>query len=281
MVVENYEYELKELIKILNRIKSLEFSSVNVYGSAFNEEMFVSGNSDIDVIVMCDKFNNLNLSKIIDEIKSLGLNFKEKRPIIIKDSLCERIEFYIVFERIALDITICPGLIPTLESLENDAWYDGFEALMGGVYLNSKCIYGKIPDYDKFLEEYYPFYSDELREKRLNILANRITSYNERIEKYVANKSFELVDHLFKVKKFFIKFLYIYYRKYYWTPEKHSYYQLTNFLDLPEEEKRALCFLDGNIFEAANNYLELSNNYIASYYEEKNKNQPKRKIKGK
>lgn len=58
-------------------------------------------------------------------------------------------------------MTLSPSLIPSYKSLEKDAWYDGFEALMGGVYLNSKTIYGRIPDYDLFMSEFYPFYHED------------------------------------------------------------------------------------------------------------------------
>lgn len=162
MIIKEYENELIDLFVKLKSLKNLTFDSVNIYGSAINEEMFVKGVSDIDVIVMCKEFNNFDKHEIINELNKMNLSFKEKRPIIIKDSLCERIEFYIVYDRINIDITICPGLVPTLESLEKDAWYDGFEALMGGVYLHSKCIYGSIPDYGLFMKDYFPFYNDNL-----------------------------------------------------------------------------------------------------------------------
>lgn len=265
MIIEKYRRELDDLINKLKQLKEIKFDSVNVYGSAYNEEMFVDKISDIDVIVMCKDFIKLNKNEIINQLYTMNIDFKEKRPIIIKDSLCERIEFYIAYENINIDVTICPGLIPSRESLERDAWYDGFEALMGGVYINSKCIYGKIPDYDEFLNNYYPFYDEQLREKRLKILSNRLKSYNERIEGYIKNNSPELIDHIFKNKKYFLKFMYINNGKYFWSPEKHTYYQLTRFLNLGEEEKRILCFMDGNFLEASKRYFEYSKDYIEKY----------------
>jgi len=278
MVIEKYKKELCDMILKLKSIKELDIDSINVYGSAVNEKMFVDGISDIDVIVLCRNFQKFNKEKIISDLNNLMIDFAEKRPIIIKDSLCERIEFYISYNRINIDITICSGLVPTREALERDAWYDGFEALMGGVYIGSKCIYGKIPDYDDFINNYYPFYDDELREKRLTILANRLNSYNGRIRKYVENDSPELVDHLFKVKKYFIKFLYIYNKIYYWTPEKHTYYQLTEFLDLSEEEKRVLCFMDRDLKKCALEYLKLSDEYL-NMYNDQLRNCPKRLVR--
>lgn len=265
MIIEKYKSELVDVVEKIQRINNFNFNSINIYGSAANEDMFIEGTSDIDIIIMSKDFKRLNKEEIINQLSRMNIDFKEKRPTIIKDSLCERIEFYIAYDNINIDITISPGLIPTEESLEKDAWYDSFESLMGGVYMYSKSIYGKIPDYDLFLNNYYPFYKDDLREKRLNILANRLTTYNERIKKYLNNSSPELIDHIFKVKKYFIKFLYIYNKRYLWTPEKHTYYQLTRFLNLPEEEKRILCFMDGSFEDAAKKYIEYSDNYLEKY----------------
>ena len=217
---------------------------------------------------MCKDFDYLNLDLIVNEILILNLDFKEKRPTIIEDSLCKRIEFYVKYETITLDVTICPGLIPSYESLKKDVWYDSFEALMGSIYLNSKKIYGEIPDYEVFKDLYYPFYSDELRQERLNVLAVRILETNKRIKKYIENNDPELVDHLIKLRKYFVKFLYIYYRKYYLSPEKHTYFQLTKILNLSQEEIAIICYLDGNIFENAKNYIEISEKYIKKFQQE-------------
>lgn len=266
MVIEQHKGEIQKTIELLKKIKNLSISSVNVYGSSTYEEVFVEGSSDIDIIVMCEKLGNLDL--IASEISLLNLDFKEKRPTIIEDSLCKRIEFYVKYETITLDITICSGLIPSYESLQKDVWYDSFEALMGSIYLNSKKIYGEIPDYEIFRNLYYPFYSDELRQERLNILANRILETNSRLKKYIENNNPELVDHLLKLRKYFVKFLYIYYRKYYLSPEKHTYYQLNKILNLPQEEIDIICYLDGNIFKNAKNYIKMSEDYIEKFQQE-------------
>ena len=269
MIIEEYYKEITETIRLLESIKSLHFSSINIYGSATNEKIFKRGYSDIDMILMEENFENLDLDSIVAEISSLNADFKEKRPMIIDDYLCKRIEFYLKYSNIAIDITISPGLIPSYESLEKNVWYDNFEALMGGVYVNSKSLYGKIPDYDKFEKEFYPFYCDELRTKRLDILAKRIFTTNESIRQYIDDKNLNLTDHIYKIRKHFIQFLYIYYRKYFLSPEKHTYYQLTNILNLPDEEKNIICLSKGNVFDSAREYIELSNYYIERYNNEK------------
>lgn len=265
MLIDKYKNELDDIVDKIGNIGGFNFDSVNVYGSAVNEDMFVQNISDVDIIVMSKDFSKFDKNDIINQINAMNVDFKEKRPIIIKDNLCERIEFYVVYKNINIDVTLCPGLIPSRQSLEKDAWYDGFESLMGGVYMNSYGIYGKIPDYDIFKDNYYPFYDDDLRSKRLDILSKRLITYNERIDRYLKNDSPEMIDHVFKIKKYFLKFLYIYNRTYFWTPEKHTYYQLTKFLNLDEEEKRILCFMDGTFKEAARKYIDYTSKYIDDY----------------
>ena len=97
MIIDKYEKEISEAIRILESIRSLSYSSINVYGSSVNEKLFESNYSDIDLIVMCRDFNKLNLLSIVNEITLTSMDFKAKKPIIIEDSLCKRIEFYINF----------------------------------------------------------------------------------------------------------------------------------------------------------------------------------------
>ena len=269
MIIDEYEKEIKRTIKYLENIPGYDFVSTNVYGTAVNDKLFKRGFSDIDLIFMSKDFDKINLHKIVKEIDNLKLDFKEKRPMLIDDNLCKRIEFYIKYPSIPVDITLAPGLIPSMEELETNAWYDNFEALIGGVYVNSKSIYGKIPDYDIFMKDFYPFYSDDLREKRMDILANRLSITNEHIEMLIKEKNLDASDILHKYKKHFIKFLYIYYRKYYISPDKHIYYQLSNFLNLSEEEKQTICLAKGNLFYASEAYIELVNDYLNRYKKEK------------
>lgn len=262
MKIDEYKKEIDDAKKIINSIKTLKYDSISIYGSAYNDKTFVDGFSDIDMIIMCANFNELNLDNIVKEIRSKNINFREKEPTIIRDNLCERIEFYIQFERVSLDITICGGLIPSKKELLKSAWYDSFEALIGGVYIYSKTIYGKIPDYDLFKKEYYPFYNDEIRNARLQIICKKLKSYNKKIEYNYNEKNYEAIDNVIKARKFFIKLLFIYYKKYYWTPEKHVYYQLDNYLNLDKEFKEKLSFAKGNMFKCINDYLQISNSFI-------------------
>lgn len=266
MITDIYKNELDFVKKLfLEKIKLLNVSGIYIYGSAVDEDCFDKKKSDIDIIVFCSNFDVIDKDVLIGQIYENVHDFKEKRPVFLKDELCSRIEFYINDFSVPIDITVTSKLIPLKESLENDAWYDGFETLMGGVYLNSINIYGEVEDYSEFKEKYYPFYSDDIRNKRLDILSNRIAITSERLEIYVQQRNLCIADHLWKLRKYFIKFLFIYYRKYYNSPEKNIYVQLTKILNLPESEVRILCFLDGDIYEMTDRFINLSRKYINKY----------------
>lgn len=262
-----YKKEIEMLDDIIfKNLTMLKIDAVRFYGSCTNSDLFVEGISDIDVIVFCENFEEVNRLELYEKLTGLNIDFGEKRPTFIDDILCSRIEFYIKTKKISFDITIMGRtLIPPQESLIKDAWYDSFEALMGGVYVNSIPHYGKIHDIDIFNRDYFPFYDNKVRKQRLGILAKRIRSYNARIKNYLDTKSPDIVDHLFKVKKFFFKFMFILKKKYPLTPEKHTYYQIKNILGLDDIESRHMAFLNGDVFEIAKNYLELSEKYLREF----------------
>jgi len=264
---KKYEKEMEILNNVIFKdLNMLKIDAVRLYGSCTNSNLFIEGISDIDVIIFCNNFEDLNIVKVCDKLNSLNISFGEKRPTFIEDILCARIEFYIKLKNISFDITIMgKSLIPSKESLIKVAWYDSFESLMGGVYINSIPYYGEIPDKELFNKEFFPFYDNNIRKQRLNILSKRIKSYNVRIKKYLEIKSPDIVDHLFKVKKFFFKFIFILKKKYPLTPEKHTYHQIKNILGLDEKESMQMAFLIGDVFEIAKNYLALSEKYLREF----------------
>ena len=257
-----YKKELDNFISLIDKAKIIKYDSILLYGSYVNKDLFEPGLSDIDIIIMSNNFLELNLEQICNRLINLGIDFKEKKPTIIEDNLCKRIEFYYNNPVIPIDVTMCGRLIPLKDIMIKDAWYDSIESLIGAVYLYSKTIYGQIPDYSIFLREFYPFYDNDLRDKRLDILRKRLLESNRRLELLLSKGDKNILDFIIKYRKYFLKYLYIYYKKYYISPDKHTYYQLDKYLQLSDFEKNALCLLNGNIFDCASNYLEVSNAYL-------------------
>ncbi len=277
MIIEKYYNEISKILEFLDNLNLFNIDCALVYGSAYNEEMFTK-NSDIDLLIMNSNFSSMNLQEICRKLQTTGLNFAEKNPTIIDDVMCKRIEFYIQLENVKFDITLCPGLIPKREILIKNAWYDYFESLMGGVYMRNKIILGQIPDYELFKKEYFPFYDDLLRYQRLDILSNRLSKINCQLHEYINTDNPEAFDYINKYRKYFIKFIYIYYKMYNWTPEKHIYFQLDNYLNLSYEEKNIICFREGDVKKLFLDYANLVDFYLNSYNNEKHLVRKKLKI---
>ena len=269
--IKKYKKEL-DYIKDLfvNQIKTVNVCGIYIYGSSANEDLFDESFSDIDIIVFCSNYEDVNKSIVIKELESFGFNFLEKKPTRTIDSLCDRIELYIGDFAINFDITITSKLIPDYNTLVSEAWYDSFEALMGGVYLKHINLYKNPSDYNLFNEKFLPFYNDELRFKRLDIISNRLNSYLKRINYYKVKNVNAYIDHTLKMRKYFIKFLFIYYRKYYYTPEKNIYYQLKNILNIDDSIVNFLSLSDD---KSTKEQCDLINDYaynmINRYFKER------------
>lgn len=246
--MNNIELKYKKEINILkeyliNLLKGYGLSGIFLYGSAVNNKLFDYNHSDIDVIAFLKEFKYEKVCDIIKKIQFSKLDFGEKRPRFICDSLCSRIEFYYCTDTIDFDITISSGLIPDEETLVENACYDSFEALIGGVYLNSHCLYGKFPDEDLYKEKYFPFYNDDLRNVRLNIISERIMRYNDRIKQMWEIKNVSALDHIYKLRKLLLKYIFINEKTYYYTPEKNINYQLSTLTSLSEKDIKTISFM--------------------------------------
>ena len=144
--------------------------------------------------------------------------------------------------------------------------------------MRNKIILGQIPDYELFKKEYFPFYDDLLRYQRLDILSNRLSKINCQLHEYINTDNPEAFDYINKYRKYFIKFIYIYYKMYNWTPEKHIYFQLDNYLNLSYEEKNIICFREGDVKKLFLDYANLVDFYLNSYNNEKHLVRKKLKI---
>ena len=196
---EHYTKELEKFINLIDKTKVIKYDSISLYGSFVNKELFEPGLSDIDIIFMSNNFLETNLEQVCDNLINLGIDFKEKKPTIIEDNLCRRIEFYYNNSVIPIDVTICGGLIPTNDKLIKGAWYDSIETLIGAIYLYGNTIYGRIPDYDTFFKNYYPFYDSDLRNIRLDVLRKRLLESNKRLELLLLKEDKNILDFIIKL----------------------------------------------------------------------------------
>ena len=268
-ILNQYQNSIKKLEMYLKRdLKELEISCCIIYGSSVYEDVFVPGVSDIDVIAYTKKMDELSGKEIIKIIKKTSSNFKDKEPVIYLDHIGYRIEFYYDTLEIPFDITLLNLEIPNFDKRETDSSYDSLEMIIGSLYEKSVLLFGNQP-LKKFVNKnFIPFYSDDLRKKRLAILTKRLVTYTDRVEMMLKNHNPDIIDHLYKTRNHFLKWLFIYKRKYPVNLSKHLNYQL-NYLGLTKEEVKILQFLDSkNLYQMAEQYIELSKKYINEYKKE-------------
>ena len=266
--LEKYEGVLEDLKRyFLEDLKELEVISALIYGSATYEVGFKDGLSDIDICIFTEKMYTKNYNSIVDIInKNTEYNFIDKKPSIITDHIADRIEFYIKHPKIAVDITIMAPELPNIDDIENTASHDSTDMLLGAFYQYGIELIGEKPQKEMIEKRFFPFYEDSLREKRLHTLEERIKKYNGRIQNCIETGEKDILNYIYKGREYFLKWLFIYNRKYPVNLYKHLEYQLSKILNLSNNEIENILFIgDKNIFKLASEYLHLVNSYLKEY----------------
>lgn len=271
MFLEKYQSALTDIKDYLqNDLKALELQAAQIYGSSTYGSGFRDGVSDIDICVYTDKMGEISDEQIVDIVNKSGFDFRDKSPTIIDDYIAHRIEFYIDHPDIPFDITILRPEIPRVENIGQTASYDSVDMIIGALYQHGIPLFGEIPEKERVERDFLPFYNDGLRRQRLDILGKRLSTYTKRVEMLVNDKDPDIMDHLYKTRNHFIKWLFMYEKKYPVCLHKHLKYQFEQILHLPKEEQEVLFFnRDQNIYESAQDFLNLSKKYYILYNKEK------------
>ena len=264
-----YEEALAYIKRYIEQdLKDLDIVAAQIFGSSTYGEGFIKGISDIDICVFSNKMLMIPYPRIVEYIvKQTNANFLDKKPSIVVDYIADRIEFYIAHPQIALDITIMAPELPKCNHMSETATHDAVDILVGAFYQYGIPLIGEIPQKQFVEENFFPFYKDELRKKRLDTLVPRIKKYHKRLEILIQQENGDILDHLYKARIYFLKWLFIYKRKYPVNLQKHLDYQLSHILELPLKEKEAILFIGEhhNIFQAASAYLQVVNTYMDVY----------------
>jgi len=269
MINFNEYNEAMQYIKryFLEDLKELEIVSAQIFGSSTYDEGFVKEVSDIDICIFTPKMYTKKYQDIVDYIiyNTKG-DFIDKKPSIVIDYIAERIEFYINHPQIAIDVTVMAPELPNSNNMEETVAHDSVDMFLGAFYQYGVPLIGEVPDLENIKKEFFPFYNDDLRRKRLDMLLPRIKKYNKRIEILIEQKSYDILDHIYKARIYFLKWLFIYKKKYPVNLQKHLDYQLTNIIGLPLNEKEKILFIgEGDLFKLASSYLQIVNNYLNEY----------------
>lgn len=271
MFLSRYKDALRDIKNyLLTDLKELDIQAAQIYGSSTYGKGFRDGVSDIDICVYTDKMGQIPDEKIVDIVKRSGHDFRDKQPTIIDDYIAHRIEFYIDHPDIPFDITILRPEIPRVNNVNNTSSYDSLDMIIGALYQHGVPLFGEIPEKQRVEKEFLPFYNDNLRRQRMDILGKRLSGYTKRVEMLVEDRDPDILDHLYKTRNHFIKWLFMYNRKYPVCLHKHLSYQFDNILELPKEEQEVLFFSKNqNIYASAEDFLNLSKRYYILYNKEK------------
>ncbi len=265
--------EYKEALEYIKRyflydLKELEIVSAQIFGSTTYDGVFVRKISDIDICIFTPKMYTMDYRDIVQLIiNNTKGDFIDKKPSIVVDYIADRIEFYINHPQIAIDVTVMAPELPNSNNMEETVAHDSVDMFLGAFYQYGIPLIGEVPKKKLVEETFFPFYSEELRKKRLDMLIPRIEKYNKRIEILIEQKNYDILDHIYKSRLYFLKWLFIYKRKYPVNLHKHLDYQLSTILCLPKKEREKLLFIgEGNLFKLASDYLQVVNSYLNEYW---------------
>lgn len=255
--MDKYVKSLDYIKKYL--ITKIEPKSIFIHGSYAIKPLFNKGFSDIDIIVIVDELNEDKACNLINIINGDKKNNVDKPPMYMNDNIARRIELYIEYEGVKFDITIMDNSWQDKEII-NGTCYDSFEILLGIFDKYNISLYGITPE-RLIHPENHNFYPDSLRKKRLDILADRINRYTIRLDDFLQKKNDDMFDFALRLRNLFIKYLFIYYKKYPISLNKHLSYQFENILNLSKEEIKILLFKEGTL----ENQIKLFNNLVKKY----------------
>ena len=232
---------------------------VVLFGSATYPGCFSFNTSDLDILVLTDSTLD-DLDVIVQTIEQ-KIDFSEsyKKPIVIRDQIGARIEFLLPHNDIAIDCTIMPALLQTRDSLMETAVYDSSDLLMGAIVERGVVIAGDKARLEEIGNKYEPYYDDELRMRRLNVLANYLDPKISRIKALLRDDDPEVIDYFFRYRVIFLKYIFCYYRKYPVNYHKHLDYQASKILNLSKKDKGIL------LLNSSSNWRDSICNFIEMY----------------
>lgn len=221
---------------LINDLNLLDITCIKIFGSATNILLFDKDYSDIDIIAYTNKIKRNKIDNLISYINCVGGNFKDKSPIYLEDFITPRIEYFYNIDGIDFDINIFPNQIWGYNEIKTKVLHDALDIFFGGMNKYAISLYGKFEPLEKIKNEIYPFYSDEIRNSRLDILENRIVEVLGKIKNKLDKGENDVFEYVFKTRNYFIKWLFIYNKVYPLDLNKHLEYQLNTFLDMDNAE---------------------------------------------
>ena len=267
-----YEETIEELkFFLLEKLGGLAINSAIFFGSStIGEGYFREGISDIDVCAFSDRMNHDSYDAILDEIKkSLTRRTSDKSPILLRDHTADRIEFFMEFPDINIDMNIMPPGLPNIEKMSETASHDSLDLLFANFYQYGIPFIGETPLKDEINEKFLPFYDDDIRKRRLAVLTTRVQKNNERVLSDI-ERGCSVFDDVYRSRSYFLKWLFIFKKTYPISLTKHLDRQLEDLLGMNREEIDILQF-GGNegIIDLTKKYIGMTEWYIDQFNNER------------
>jgi len=264
-----YESTIDELkVFLQDTLGGVAIHSAIFFGSStMGERYFQEGVSDIDVCAFTDEMKPENYASILNDVKAaLPHATLDKAPVLINDQIADRIEFYLEFPDINIDMNIMPPGLPRLEIASETAAHDSLEILAGSFYQHGIPFIGDIPLKNEIGEKFLPFYDDTLRMQRLDTLMSRVQTNNRRALKTIDRGDANVIDDIYKSRSYFLKWLFIYNRTYPISLSKHLEQQFQDFLHLDPREIETLQFSSGGaMIDSTKEYINLTEQYATRF----------------
>ena len=192
--------QLEKLKKyLLEDLKLLDISCIKIFGSATNHMLFDEQHSDIDIIAYTNLLERGNIENLLRYLNNKGGNFKDKQPIYLEDFITPRIEYFYNIDGIDFDINIFPNKIWGYDEIKNKVLHDALDIFFGGMNQYAISLYGKFEPIEKIKDEIYPFYSDEIRGLRLDILEKRIINILAKAKYKLHNNEMDVFEYILKL----------------------------------------------------------------------------------
>lgn len=247
-----------------NTLYPLQITGAIVFGSLVREEQVAAEHSDVDIVAYSASFSRANSMEYQEWIRSKGGAFLDKSPIFIEDFISPRIEYYLHIGNTTFDINIFPTELGGYEKRYYNGTHDSLELVIGAMYQEARLLFGVVPFEALLQEEFLPFYNDELREMRMNQLKTRIQAGLKKIQYGIDYAQDDLLYHVYKIREYLLKWMFINARKY---PVSYSRYlrrQLTEVLGISDQATDKLLLQGSSQNQAYLSFLDTAFHIISN-----------------
>lgn len=235
-----------ELIHYLkDTLHHLQIVGAIVFGSLVRKEQTASPHSDVDIVAYSPVFTRETAQEHIILIQAKGGNFLDKAPLFLEDFISPRIEFFLRLGETTFDINLFPTELGGYAQRYTNVVHDSLDVVIGAMYTEARLLFGEIPFAQQIETEFLPFYSDELRKIRMELLKSRILAGIQKIKDSIDNGQEDILYQVYKTRTYLIKWMFINARKYPVDNSRYLHRQLKEVLGLREDTIQSL-LLSGN-----------------------------------